>query len=321
MAKTSGRTRGRRAAARLAAAAAAAALVGTGASAFAADNPNPSAKASVKAAAAKAAAHAAAKGAKHGVTKADGDPNGAYPVFSLIGVDRSGNSYAYLPDYEGGFSPKMQIDEGQGGLKNGAQVDNDADGVADGIWKWNTQGTMTYEPYVELETTTVGGGWNIYNTLLSPGNLGGAGAGDLLGRDSSGNLYLYLGYGNGKLTSRYLVGGGWGQYTALAGNGDLTGDGKADIVARGGDGTLWLYKGTGNYKAPFEGRTKIGGGWNTYNALVSSGDVDLDGTTDLLGRDAAGALYLYKGTGSAAAPYKPRVKIGNGGWNTYRLMF
>ncbi|MEU4352775.1 VCBS repeat-containing protein [Streptomyces sp. NPDC023838] len=327
MAKTSGRTRGRRAAARLAAAAVAAALVGTGASAFAADNPTPSAstsaKASVKAAAAKAAAHAAAKGAaaRHGVTKADGDPNGAYPVFPLIGVDRSGNSYAYVPDFEGGFSPRMPLDEGQGGVKNGAQVDNDADGAVDGSWKWDAKGTMTYEPYAELENTTVGGGWNIYNTLLSPGNLGGAGAGDLLGRDSSGTLWLYLGYGNGTLTSRYKVGGGWGQYTALAGNGDLTGDGKADIVARGGDGTLWLYKGTGNYKAPFEPRTKIGGGWNIFNALVSSGDVDLDGTTDLLGRDAAGALWLYKGTGNAAAPYKPRVKIGNGGWNTYRLLF
>ncbi|MFD9794378.1 FG-GAP repeat domain-containing protein [Streptomyces sp. NPDC059070] len=321
MAKTSRRTPGRTAS-RLAATAVAAALVGTGASAFAADNPAaPSAKASVKAAAAKASAHRAAAHGRTGVTKEEGDPNGAYPVFPLIGVDRSGNSFAYLPDFEGGLSPRMQLDEGLGGLKNAAQVDHDADGVPDGTWKWDNKGTLTYEPYDEIATTTVGGGWNIYNTLLSPGNLGGAGAGDLLGRDASGNLYLYLGYGNGKLTSRYLVGGGWGQYTQIAGNGDLTGDGKPDIVARGSDGTLWLYKGTGNYKAPFEARTKIGGGWNTYNALVSSGDVDLDGKTDLLARDGAGALWLYKGTGNAAAPYQPRVKVGTSGWNTYRLLY
>ncbi|MEV6552349.1 VCBS repeat-containing protein [Streptomyces sp. NPDC051597] len=318
MAKSSGRTPGRTAS-RLAAAAVAAALVGTGATAFAADQPAPSAKASVKAATAKAVALAAAKG-KRGVTTSD-DPNGAYPVFALIGVDRSGNSFSYLPDSEGGFASRMLFEEGQGGVKNGAQVDNDADGVADGVWKWDANGTMTYEPLLEVETTTVGGGWNIYDTLLSAGNLGGADGGDLLGRDASGTLYLYLGYGNGKLTSRYKVGGGWGQYTALAGNGDLTGDGKADIVARGGDGTLWLYKGTGDYKAPFEARTRIGGGWNIYNAIVSSGDVDLDGTTDLLGRDASGALWRYSGTGNAADPYKSRVKIGNGGWNTYRLLF
>ncbi|MFG2148427.1 FG-GAP repeat domain-containing protein [Streptomyces sp. NPDC048696] len=321
-AKISGRTRGRTAA-RLAAAAVAAALVGTGASAFAADSPTPPgtfAKASVKAAAKKAVA-ARSGAARHGAARADGDPNGAYPVFPLRGVDRAGNEFAYLPDFEGGFSSRMQMDEGQGGVKNAAQVDNDADGVPDGTWKWDTKGNMTFEPLDNLTTVPVGGGWNIYNTLLSPGNLGGAQGGDLLGRDSSGTLWLYLGYGNGKLTSRYKVGGGWGQYTALAGNGDLTGDGKPDIVARGADGTLWLYKGTGNYRAPFEPRVKIGGGWNIYNALVSTGDVDLDGKTDLVARDAAGALWLYRGTGGAKAPYKPRVKIGTGGWNTYRLLF
>ncbi|MFD0430863.1 hypothetical protein ACFQ60_36845 [Streptomyces zhihengii] len=84
---------------------------------------------------------------------------------------------------------------------------------------------------------------------------------------------------------------------------------------------LWLYKGTGDRAKPFTGRTQIGGGWNAFNYLISVGDIDLDGNTDLVARSTGGALYLYKGTGMAASPFKPKVLIGTSGWNTYRLLF
>ncbi|MFK8906332.1 FG-GAP repeat domain-containing protein [Streptomyces sp. YS-3] len=310
MANISGRKRGR-IASRLAAAAVTAALVGTGATAFAADNPS-----------AKPFKAPTAKPAKGALTGAQAANPGDAPIFGLYGIDKSNTVYYYAPDGNGGLESRTGFDGNTGwNFKWVGQVDQDADNVVDGAWQADYNGNLYYAPADGSNPITIGGGWNTYNAMLSPGNLGGAGAGDLLGRDSSGTLYLYLGYGTGKMTSRYTVGGGWGQYTALAGNGDLTGDGKADIVARGGDGTLWLYKGTGNYKAPFEGRTKIGGGWNTYNAIFAPGDIDLDGKADLVGRDAAGALYLYKGTGNAADPYKSRVQIGTAGWNTYRLFF
>ncbi|MBD0741739.1 VCBS repeat-containing protein [Streptomyces sp. CBMA152] len=312
MAKISGRKRGR-IASRLAAAAVTAALVGTGASAFAADNPTAK---PFKAPTAKPAK--GLKGAANTPASAPGDA----PVFGLYGIDKSNTAWFYNPDGNGGLESRVSFPYNTNwNLKWVGQVDNDADNLADGIWQADYNGNLSYAAADGSDPWKVGGGWNIYNTLLSPGNLGGAGAGDLLGRDSSGTLYLYLGYGNGKMTSRYTVGGGWGQYTALAGNGDLTGDGKADIVARGADGTLWLYEGTGNYKAPFKPRTKIGGGWNMYNAIFAPGDIDMDGKADLIARDNAGALWLYKGTGNAAAPFQSRVKIGSGGWNTYRLFF
>ncbi|KAF2774605.1 hypothetical protein [Streptomyces sp. OM5714] len=40
-----------------------------------------------------------------------------------------------------------------------------------------------------------------------------------------------------------------------------------DLVARDSAGVLWLYRGTGSASAPYAARTKIGGGWNTYNVL------------------------------------------------------
>ncbi|MFD9484178.1 FG-GAP repeat domain-containing protein [Streptomyces sp. NPDC059991] len=159
----------------------------------------------------------------------------------------------------------------------------------------------------------------MYSTFLSPGNLGGAGAADVLGVDRSGVMWLYLGYGDGTLTSRYQVGGGWGQYTEIAGQADLTGDGKTDIVARDRSGTLWLYRGTGDYKAPFQQRTKIGGGWNAYDRILSIGDLDGDGRSDLLARTTGGDLYRYSGNGNATDPFSKRVKIGYG-FGAYNIL-
>lgn len=242
------------------------------------------------------------------------------PVNALYGVDKVGDLYGYPPNGTGGLDVRQHIGFGWNVIKQAAQVDHDADGSSDGVWEINNGGYMYYAPFGE-EPISVGGGWNIYNKVLSPGNLAGAAADDLIARDTSGVLWIYLGYGNGKLTGRTKVGPGWNIYNQIAGQGDLSGDGKADIVARDGSGVLWLYKGTGSRTAPFSARTKIGSGWNLFNNLVSVGDIDIDGTTDLIARDGSGALWLYEGTGNAAAPFKARVKIGAGGWNTYRLLF
>ncbi|MFJ8149033.1 FG-GAP repeat domain-containing protein [Streptomyces sp. NPDC096048] len=309
MAKSSGLNT-RRALARATAAALTAALVATGAgSAVAADNPGRSASEApvdVK----------PSDASKFGASAAEDE---YAPVNALYGVDGAGDLWAYVPNGEGGLDSR--IDNGWGWETSTflTQVDHDDDGSSDGLWDV-TSGTLSYYGWLE-DGVTVGKGWGIYDRLTSAGDLGGAAADDLLARDKSGVLYLYLGYGNGKLTQRYRVGGGWNAYTHITGKGDLTGDGKADIVAKDKSGVLWLYKGTGDYKAPFTSRSRIGGGWNAYNNIVSVGDIDIDGITDLVAREKNGALYLYKGTGNAASPYKSRVKIGSGGWNTYRLLF
>ncbi|NEV91252.1 VCBS repeat-containing protein [Streptomyces tendae] len=302
----------RRALARATAAALTAALVATGASsAVAADEPAPTAtrpQVDVK----------PSGQSKFNSTALPGDAQ----INPLFGADGNGELWGYLPDGEGGLDTRFHSGSGWDTIRAVTQVDHDADGESNGLWQVTSGGQLYYGDWgIDAEHIFVGNGWKIYNQLFSGDNLGGAAADDLLARDSSGYLYLYLGYGNGKLTQRYKVGGGWNAYTHITGKGDLTGDGKADIVAKDKSGVLWLYKGTGNYKAPFTSRTRVGGGWNTYNNIVSVGDIDIDGITDLVARDKNGALYLYKGTGNAASPFKSRVKIGSGGWNTYRLMF
>ncbi|MEV5546326.1 VCBS repeat-containing protein [Streptomyces sp. NPDC052309] len=311
MAKSSGLNT-RRTLARVTAAALTAALVATGTSAaVAADAPGRSAS--------QAPVDVKPSGASKFGTGAEFDEYA--PVNALYGKDGNGELWGYIPNFEGGLDQeRIWSGSGWDDARFITQVDHDDDGSSDGIWDV-TGSTLSYTSWGTDYQLTVGKGWNIYNRLLSAGDLGGAGADDLIARDGSGVLWLYLGYGNGKLTQRYKVGAGWNIYTHIAGQGDLSGDGKDDIVAKDSSGVLWLYKGTGNYKAPFTSRTRIGGGWNTYNNLVSVGDIDIDGITDLVARDKTGALYLYKGTGNATAPFKSRVKIGSGGWNTYSILF
>ncbi|MFC0847103.1 FG-GAP-like repeat-containing protein [Streptomyces noboritoensis] len=164
--------------------------------------------------------------------------------------------------------------------------------------------------------TRIGTGWNIYDTLTSPGDLTGDGRADLVAREAStGDLYLYADNGARNFKPRVKIGRGWTGYT-LTGAGDVNGDGKADLLARDTSGALWVYPGTGN--GPLGARTKIGGGWQVYNALVGAGDLNADGKPDLLARGTDGVLWSYAGDGKGN--FAGRQRIG-GGWQMYKYLF
>ena len=57
---------------------------------------------------------------------------------------------------------------------------------------------------------------------------------------------------------------------------------------------------------------QIGTGWNGMNAIVAPGDFNSDAKADLVARDGAGNLWLYRGDGSGG--FLARVLIG-AGWN------
>ncbi|SEO44262.1 choice-of-anchor D domain-containing protein [Actinacidiphila rubida] len=194
----------------------------------------------------------------------------------------------------------------------GTAVARDTSGT---LWMYQGTGNAA-APFAAR--TKVGAGWNIYTSLTGMGDLTNDGRADLVARDTTGKLWLYKGTGNATapFAARTLIGSGWNIYGTLLGAGDATGDGRADLVTRDTTGKLWLYKGTGNAATPFAARTLIGSGWNIYSLLATPGDVTGDGKADLVGRDSTGALWLYQGTGNAAAPYAARTLIGSG-WNIY----
>ncbi|WP_239096493.1 VCBS repeat-containing protein [Streptomyces sp. SID11385] len=236
------------------------------------------------------------------------------PSFGLFGIRPNGELNYHPPRGDGVFGPRELLATDYTDVKTASNADDDGDGIADDTWLWTTDGRLS------SSYGYVGGGWNKYDIVFSPGNLGGAAGYDILARDASGVLWIFLGYSDGTVTQAYRVGGGWDAYTQIIGKGDLTGDGKPDLVARDTSGALWLYVGTGDWHAPFEARTKIGNGWNAYDSLVGVGDNDYDGKADLIAREPAGDLYFYKGTGKATAPFETKRKIGTG-YNIYRVMF
>ncbi|MFF4224063.1 FG-GAP-like repeat-containing protein [Streptomyces abikoensis] len=296
MAHTFGR-KGARALSRLTVAAIAAALVGTTAGTAAADGPSP-----------------------------DYRPTVAAPYFPLQATKSTGEAYVYAPDGRGGFGDREQItDVDSRTVSAMVDVDHAQNGYYDSAYVRTTDGTLVYSPEGkdgadEPAPIRIGSGWNIYDRLLSPGNVGGTKEADLLARDKSGVLWLYQARTDGTLGDRYRVGGGWDIYTDIVGKGDLNGDGKADMLAKDKNGDLWFYKGTGNAADPFASRVKVGGGWNIFDKLVATGDVNLDGRSDLLARDKSGVLWLYKGNGKQTDPFESRVRIG-GGWGQYNNLF
>ncbi|MFF1496771.1 FG-GAP-like repeat-containing protein [Streptomyces sp. NPDC058304] len=161
----------------------------------------------------------------------------------------------------------------------------------------------------------IGTGWMTYNTLAF-GDVNGDGRTDVIGRDGNGDLWMYPhagGTGTQTLGGRVLLGSGWRTYGIL-GFGDVNGDGRVDVIGRDG-GELWTYPNTGDTGTQtFGSRVLIGEGWLTYNSLSFS-DLNSDGRTDIVGRDATGGQYVYTNSSSGATiSFGGRDYIGDG-WN------
>ncbi|QGZ48553.1 N-acetylmuramoyl-L-alanine amidase [Streptomyces sp. QHH-9511] len=194
-------------------------------------------------------------------------------------------------------------------------IARDSSGV---LWQYQGTGTAS-APF--LNRYRIGSGWNAYNLVTPLTALRADGTGDVIAREPSGALWYYSASGNpsAPFKARVKAGTGWGVFNQIVGVRDQTGDGKPDVIGREPSGVLWLYPGTGNPSAPLGPRLQVGTGWQTYNMIISTGDLTGDGKPDLMGRDTAGALWLYNGTGVAAKPFGPRVKIGTG-WQTYNTI-
>ncbi|MFF1507881.1 FG-GAP repeat domain-containing protein [Streptomyces sp. NPDC058326] len=164
-----------------------------------------------------------------------------------------------------------------------------------------------------LDPMDIGPGWNTYDRITATGDITGTTAGDVVGRDRTGVLWLHQGNGKG-LAPRTKIGGGWGIYNKLTAGSDVTGDGRPDLLATDTTGTLWLYKATGRATDPFATRVKVGGGWGIYNQLTATGNIGGAAAGDLVARDTAGVLWLYLGKGDGT--FAPRTRIGSG-WGPY----
>ncbi|MFD3993783.1 N-acetylmuramoyl-L-alanine amidase [Streptomyces sp. NPDC058583] len=248
--------------------------------------------------------------------------------YNLLARDASGVLWQYQGKGGGAFLTRYRVGSGWNAYNaitpmTALRADGTGDAVAreaSGVL-WYYQGSANpSSPF--KGRLRVGSGWQAYDRIIGVRDVTNDGKPDLIAREKSGVLWLYKGTGvpSAPFATRSRVGAGWQAYNAIVSTGDLSGDGKADLVARDASGVLWSYKGTGSVTQPFATRTRVGAGWQAYNAIVGPSDLDGDGKVDLIGRDGTGTLWSYKGTGSLTAPFATRAKVGSG-WQIYNLVF
>jgi hypothetical protein len=116
-----------------------------------------------------------------------------------------------------------------------------------------------------------------------------------------------------------LIADNWKTRTQIVAPGDVTGDYLPDLVAVDSAGALWVYPGNG--AGSFAARVKNGTGWNQYDVLRGHGDFTADGRADLIARNkSTGAVYLYRGNGTAASAFAARVKVATWSRTTYNAL-
>ncbi|MFF9849594.1 FG-GAP repeat domain-containing protein [Streptomyces litmocidini] len=206
-----------------------------------------------------------------------------------------------------------------GEVADGSSMDPKS--APNGAYEW----TVTARPWNGMPSVTTSGAFTVTRTPKAH-DFDDNGAPDLVARDADGYLdqiSTRWDDATGRLVALpNSTSGlrGWNVYDRVEAAGDIAGSNAADLVTRDRDGVLWLHRGTGSAsRIGYESRVRIGGGWNTYTQFTGGSDLTGDGRADLVAVDKAGGLYLYKGTGSATAPFEPRRKVGFG-WGIYNQL-
>jgi hypothetical protein len=148
---------------------------------------------------------------------------------------------------------------------------------------------------------------------------------DIIAADSAtGILWQYKGKGDGTFAEgRTNIGRGWNRFTAIFSPGDFNGDGFVDVIARNAAGELLLYRGDGKgYWIDATTNINIGRGWNQFTAIFSPGDFNGDGFADVITRNAAGELLLYRGDGKGYwIDATTNINISRADWNAFSSIF
>jgi hypothetical protein len=246
-------------------------------------------------------------------------------LFPLLARGKDGRLWDYEPKGTGGWKPRVDMGGGYSVATALVQANISDSGRGNDLY-FRIGGTLYYTAERGGDTKVLGTGWDAYNLIVSVGNMAGSAQPDLVARGTDGQLWLYQGKTDGTLATRIRMKNstGWNGMSVIAGRGDYTGDGIADLVTRNSAGNLLIYPGTGKATADAVLGTTITAattGWKDYTAVVSTGDNSGDGKADLIATDAAGALWLYKGSGSTTAPFSARVQLGASGWTQYNLLF
>jgi hypothetical protein len=137
------------------------------------------------------------------------------------------------------------------------------------------------------------------------------GVGDLFTPDTKGYLIAHYGTGAGGFGTVKGYGGWNTAATLFVPIGDIDDNGCNDMLVRLPSGEARVYRaggwpGCAGFAANSTAYTRIGTGWQTYDAVTSPGDITGDGLPDVIARTrTTGELWLYASNG--AGGFKART--------------
>ncbi|MDR1392846.1 MAG: FG-GAP-like repeat-containing protein [Bifidobacteriaceae bacterium] len=179
-------------------------------------------------------------------------------------IDTAGDLWLYRGDGKGSLSTaRVKLGNGwnsflavpSGDLTGDGQPDLLGVDLSTGLlylYRWNVA-----RGWFETKRQ-VGNGWTGWD-LYAAGDLNGDGRTDVLGIDSTGNMFCYHGKGDGTFQTKRQCGNGWGSFQLAAGA-DLTGDGLADIIGRDNQSrAVYFYRGLGAGR--FATKRQVTSGW------------------------------------------------------------
>lgn len=177
------------------------------------------------------------------------------------------------------------------------------------LWSYNAPGNTTLGGRNE-----VGSGWGNAKQILSV-DWNSDGILDIVAKWSSGYVTMYAGIGGDDYKAPVNIGlGGWQDYDITATKLRST-DKYPGLVARNAvEGNLYYY--TNPSGGAIGSRTQIGtGGW-TPMSEINAMDWDKDGKMDLIVRNPAGQLMLYRTNGAGTILDEGRTAVDYG-WGIF----
>ncbi|MGP3923884.1 FG-GAP-like repeat-containing protein [Streptomyces sp. 8N616] len=157
---------------------------------------------------------------QYDVLTAPGDLTGDGRTDLIARQASTGDVYLYADNGAGGFKSRVKIRSAWTTYTRIAGVgDLNGDGFGDllarrsdgTLFRYDGTGAGQFKDRVTVFTS-----WGkTYNAMVGVGDITGDGKGDLVVRDTSGNLYRNDGKGNGSFSSRTQIATGWQGYTGL----------------------------------------------------------------------------------------------------------
>ena len=176
------------------------------------------------------------------------------------------------------------------------------------LWSYSAPGNTTLGSRSE-----VGAGWGGAKQILSV-DWNSDGILDIVTRWGNGYLTMYAGIGGDDYKAPINIGTGWQDYDITATKLRTT-DKYPGLVARNvAEGNLYYYSNPSG--AAHGSRTQIGNGGWTPMTEINAMDWDNNGTMDLIVRNPAGQLMLYRTNGSGAILDEARPVV-DFGWNIF----